>query len=100
MTPDSHSRPGGHHPPHSRLHVCAARRAAWSTPVWPPEITFLRLVGMPGGRKGVRKNPQDIKDCKDCKDPKDEKARTSDFLGVLAVLAVLYVLARLPSSPL
>jgi hypothetical protein len=41
MTPASQTLPGGHHPPISNPESCAARKADWSTPVCPPEITFV-----------------------------------------------------------
>jgi hypothetical protein len=43
MTPASQILPGGHHPPISNPESVAARKAAWSTPVCPPEITLVSV---------------------------------------------------------
>ena len=49
ISPSSHTRPGGHHPPISRPHKWAAQRAAWSTPVCPPEMILVSCPVMGGG---------------------------------------------------
>ena len=41
ITPASQTRPGGHHPPISSPQSLAARNAAWSTPVCPPETILI-----------------------------------------------------------
>ena len=40
MRPSSALRPFGHHPAQGIPNACAMSRAAWSTPVWPPETIF------------------------------------------------------------